>query len=85
MEQMKKPEITYPCTWSYRLIGEDRAGMIEAIPGTMGAIKHTFEAGNRSSGGKYVTINIEAFVQSEEERLSVFALLRSIATVKMVI
>jgi uncharacterized protein len=82
---MDTPLITYPCTWSYRLIGEDCELMMREIPAKMGCIKHEISAGNRSRQGKYVSINIEAVVHDDNERLSVVPLLQSIPTVKMVI
>jgi putative lipoic acid-binding regulatory protein len=77
--------LTYPCTWSYRLIGEDCDLMIREIPARMGSIKHEISTGNRSKRGKYVSINIDAIVHDNHERLSVATLLQSIPTVKMVI
>jgi putative lipoic acid-binding regulatory protein len=81
---MENPLITYPCTWSYRLIGEDGELMVREIPGKMGCVKHEISFANRSRQGKYVSINIEAVVSSDEERLSVAARLRCIPSVKMV-
>lgn len=82
---MEKPIITYPCAWSYRVIGEDCEQIKREIPGKMGCIKHEICVANRSNQGKYVSINIEALVQSDEERISLVALLQSIPGVKMVI
>jgi uncharacterized protein len=84
-ENMEKPSITYPCTWSYRLIGEDSELIIKEIPPKMGSIKHEISEANRSKQGKYVSINIDAIVSDDNERLSVVLLLQSIPTVKMVI
>jgi uncharacterized protein len=81
---MEELLITYPCTWSYRLIGEDGELMMKEIPGKMGNIKHEICAANRSRHGKYVSVNIEALVHDDEERLSVVPLLQSIPTVRMV-
>lgn len=81
---MEKPSITYPCKWSYRLIGEDGELMIKEIPAKMGRIKHEISPANRSKQGKYVSINIEAIVRSDDERLSVVPLLQGIPTVRMV-
>jgi uncharacterized protein len=82
---MEQPLLTYPCTWSYRVIGEDKEQMIQEIPQIMGTIRHTISVANLSRQGKYVSINIEATVHNEEERRSVVPLLRNIPKVKMVI
>ncbi len=82
---MKKPVITYPCTWSYRLIGSDGDRIYKEIPGKMGDIEYTINPGNQSTGGKYVSVGIEAVVRDEAQRLSLLGLLRSIPTVKIVL
>jgi putative lipoic acid-binding regulatory protein len=82
---VEKPIITYPCSWSYRVIGTDKELMLKKIPEKLGTIKHTVSAGNQSAKGKYTSLNIDAVVHDEKERLSVLSLLQSIETVKMVI
>ena len=59
--------------------------MIREIPLKLGAIPHTVTEGNRSSRGNYCSLNIDATVQSEQERLSILPLLQSISCVKMVL
>ena len=82
---MDKPVIQYPCTWSYRVIGADKETMLREIPEKLSAIKHSICAGNRSAKGTYISINVEALVNDEQEQLAITPLLQSIPTVKMVI
>lgn len=82
---MEKPEIEYPCTWSYRAIGSDKNLMMQEIPKKLASIPHTISPGNMSRAGKYCSINIDATVQSESERHTVTTMLRSISGVKMVL
>ena len=82
---MEKPVIEYPCTWSYRAIGTDKDVMLKEIPKKLGSIPHTVSPGNTSRGGNYCSLNIDATVQSESERLSITPLLKSIPGVKMVL
>ena len=82
---MEKPEIEYPCTWSYRAIGTDKELMLREIPNKLGSIPHTVSPGNTSRAGNYCSLQIDATVQSESERLSVTPLLQSIPGVKMVL
>ena len=82
---MKKPVIEYPCTWSYRVIGSDSTLMMKEIPARLGDIQHTITPANLSRKGNYCSINVEAIVQTESERLSIIPLLRSIPEVKMVL
>jgi putative lipoic acid-binding regulatory protein len=67
------------------VIGEDRALILSKLPELLGHIDHTISPANASATGKYVSINIDAFVHNEEERLSLLPLLRSIPKVKIVI
>jgi uncharacterized protein len=82
---MEQPIITYPCNWSYRLICEDCELIMKEVPGKMGNIKHEISPVNRSKQGKYVSVNIEAVVNSDDERLSIAPKLMSIPTVRMVL
>jgi uncharacterized protein len=81
---MENPLITYPCAWSYRLIGEDGEQIVREIPGKMGGVRHEISFANRSRQGRYVSINVDAIVSSDEERLSVASRLQRIPGVRMV-
>ena len=82
---MKKPVIEYPCTWSYRAIGTDANLMKKEIPLKLGSIPHTITSGNTSREGNYCSVNIDAMVHTETERLSIVPLIKSIPGVKMVL
>jgi uncharacterized protein len=82
---MEKPEIEYPCIWSYRTIGSDHDSMMKEIPLKLGTIPHTITPGNQSSKGNYCSLNVDATVQSEMERHAVTTLLKSVSGVKMVL
>jgi putative lipoic acid-binding regulatory protein len=71
----RKPEIDYPCTWSYRIIGADELRMRMAVREIVGAVEHELTMGLESAGGKYRSIQLELVVESEERRLSLFAAL----------
>ena len=82
---MDKPVITYPCTWSYRVIGMDKSLMIKEISEKLERVQYTLNDGNISTKGNYISINVDAVVRNEEERLALLPLLRSISTVKIVL
>lgn len=82
---MDRPEITYPCTWTYRVIGSDGELMLREIPKRLIKFKFVITPGNRSRRGKYVSINVDAMVRDEAERNSIVGLLQDIPTVRMVI
>ncbi|MCK5367825.1 MAG: DUF493 domain-containing protein [Cyclobacteriaceae bacterium] len=82
---MKKPIINYPCKWSYKVIGSDQAFLAEEILNKLKHIKFEINLSNQSSQGTYVSFKIEAYVNSENERIDIFNVLKDIPTVKFVI
>lgn len=64
-----RPEIIYPCRWQYRLIGSERAAMIEAVGAMVDIGRCAISEGNTSSGGRYCSIIVELTVDDEGERL----------------
>ena len=81
----RKPDITYPCTWEYKVIGENqeqlRALIFKACDPAIPEIKLS----NISSSGKYYSLNATLEVDSEEMRNSIFDKLHKHPSVKMVI
>jgi putative lipoic acid-binding regulatory protein len=82
---MDKPIVKYPCDWSYRVIGEDESAVKIAISEVMGNTKHTLESSNKSSGGKYLSLNLSCKVKSEGERVNIFNMLKAASVIKMVL
>ena len=82
---MEKPQIDYPCTWSYKVIGSDKKLVTEAILVILEKFDYQFSESNQSRTGKYVSFHISARVESEEERNELFCMLQDIPTVKMVL
>jgi len=80
---MKKKEILYPCSWSYKLIGMSRDDMENAVKPLM---KHKeFTLTDSHKKGKYLSLNLSLHVESEEERLSFFSALKDCPGIKMVL
>jgi putative lipoic acid-binding regulatory protein len=72
-----KPEINYPCEWSYQLIGRGEEEICEAVLNALGSKKHTIARSRRSSKGNFVSMRLTLIVENEDERLSFFNALRS--------
>lgn len=85
MQSPERPEIEYPCTWTYQVIGSDEAGLRAAVAALLGAREHRLEAGQQSSGGKYSSVKLELEVADEGERNALFAALTEIAGVRLVL
>jgi uncharacterized protein len=80
---MKKAEITYPCEWSFRVIGKDKEHLAGDIKKIMSDRMYRMEESNRN--GKYVSLNLKLTVDSKQERNLIFAALKSSANVTMVL
>ncbi|HMA86892.1 MAG TPA: DUF493 domain-containing protein [Desulfosalsimonadaceae bacterium] len=82
---MQKPNIKYPCQWSYRIIGKEERLLREAAVSVTGDRPYTLRKSNTSSGGKYVSLNLTVTVLDENERLQIFGELKKCRAVRMVL
>lgn len=80
----KKPVITYPCLWLYKVIGEDAAALARAI-NTVCPAPSVIIPSKTSSGGKYCSLNVEVEVADEAARLAIYQNLKNHLAVKMVL
>lgn len=81
----RRPEIQYPCQWQYRIIGEDRAAMYQAIHALVPASACTVSEANVSSGGRYLSLSLEVTVTDDAERLRFYQLLAGHPAIRMVL
>lgn len=79
-----KPDITYPCEWEYRIIGEDEMKVKEAVF-EIAPRKYDLQEKNKSSKGRFVSLHLKIIVNSEEERNQIFSALCKHKEIKMVI
>jgi hypothetical protein len=68
----QKPEITYPCLWSYRVIGADEVRLRAVISEVVVGLEHSLTLANESSHGRYRSIALEVLVRDEEHRNAIF-------------
>lgn len=81
----EKPEINYPTSWGYKVIGRDKKALEACIKEVMGEKKHLCSLGNTSRTGKFHTYNALCTVDTEEERYKIFAFFENHRDVDMVI
>jgi putative lipoic acid-binding regulatory protein len=81
----EKPEIDYPCSWVYKVIGEDTQVLQELILTACAPSAVEISHSHSSSGGKYHSLNATLTVDSEEMRLQIYAALKSHPAVKIVL
>ena len=82
---MEQPEIKYPCQWTYRIIGMKEEQLRNIIKVCLGTKKYELTAGNTSSKGKYISLNLETRVNSQKQRDEIFKRLSQNPEVKMII
>ena len=81
----QKPEIDYPCSWLYKVIGEREKEIKEAVHQICAGKAFTFAYSHTSTGGKYHSFNVELEVENEEERVSIYNSFINHPAVKVVI
>ena len=80
-----KLEIDYPCCWLYKVIGTDPDAMRAAVLETIDAEEVRIEESNTSSGGRFVSLNVEVTVQSDDERTGYYEALKESHAIRMVL
>ncbi len=80
----EKADITYPCAWLYKVIGEDVIALTQAITAVCPVVI-SLAASKTSSGGKYCSLNVEIEVADEASRLAIYQNLKNHLAVKIVL
>ena len=81
----KRPEIDYPCTWVYKVIGQDCSLLKDAITSACAPADVQICHSHSSSKGKYHSLNAELVVADEKTRLSIYEILKNNPAVKFVL
>ncbi len=81
----QRPEIEYPCTWVYKVIGEDCSLLKDSIVSACSPIPVKISHSHTSSKGKYHSLNAEVEVPTEEIRLKVYETLKRCPAVKIIL
>jgi putative lipoic acid-binding regulatory protein len=93
MDMNRRPEIAYPCPWTYKVIGRVEADVRRAVK-VMLSVCLDRDSGDRawelarsrtSGQGTYVSLNLSLTVNSEQERDALHAGLRDCPEIMMVI
>lgn len=83
--EKQKPDIEYPCAWLYKVITSDRYGTEEQIAAMFQDVDCTIALSHVSSGGRYSSLDVEVQVASEEHRNCLYAALKELTGVRMVL
>jgi len=75
-DRRDKLELTYPCSWSYKLIGYEKKAIQKAIHDVIVEREHDLTHSNKSKGGKYISMNLELVIQNDDERNFIYEALK---------
>jgi uncharacterized protein len=84
----ERPDINYPTSWGFKLIGKDKEALLKCIKEVMkevGEKEHICSLGNASKTGKFHSYNASCTVDTEEERNKIFKYFEDHDDVDMVI
>lgn len=80
-----KPEIEYPCPWTYRIICTDEEALRAAVITIVGHLAHTLVHVQTSASGRYQTLQLDLVVRDEAQRLSIFETLARHPSVRFMV
>lgn len=84
-ETTQKLELEYPCTWCYKVVAYERAGIEIAAMEIFMERPYSLNPSNSSKSGKYISMNLELLVHNEDERTYFYETLKAHPHVKMVL
>lgn len=84
-QENKKPQIDYPCKWSYKIIGLSVDDMITAVEEIVINLEYDLTPSNISKKAKYFSLNVEVIVPSELVRDMIFENFTNHPAIKFVI
>jgi putative lipoic acid-binding regulatory protein len=84
LDSNSRPEITYPCEWSYKIIGNNIDKILEAIENAVSGLKYDVTPSNISKNGNYYSLNLKLTVPNEVVRDLIYQKLDSSDSVKIV-
>lgn len=81
----QKPEINYPCSWSYKVIAQKKEHIECVVEDICISKEYELKYSNNSKSGKYVSMSFTTTVTSEQERVEIFNRLQQHEDIKMVL
>jgi len=82
---MPQPVVTYPCTWSFTLIGTNAQAVRDTVASCLQPNRYQLTPSNKSRTGKFVSLHLETEVISEEARNRLFTRLQEAPSIKMIL
>lgn len=66
----ERPEIVYPCTWTWVLVGEGEAVLLDHVEVVLAGVAHEKSVKRQSAQGRYSSIEVTLVVQDEAHRFA---------------
>ncbi len=81
----KKLELTYPCTWSYKIVINSHCNINHIIKNAIGDRSYKVSTANNSKNGTYKSYKMTLLVHNEDDRIELYNLLKRENCVKIVL
>ncbi len=79
-----KAGIDYPCEWAYKVIGNDKESVHNAIASVIQDSEYKISDSNTSKTGKYLSFNVTVIVNDEAFRNKIYQAFKEHADIKFV-
>ena len=76
-DRTDKLELTYPCSWSYKLIAGEKEALEQAIRDVIDEREHKLTHSKNSKSGKYISMNLDLVIQNDDERNFIYEALKA--------
>ena len=83
--EKKKPEVIYPCLWTYSVIGQDEEDLRLCVGEVLRGRPHKVSFGQQSPEKKYTAMRVDLTVDNQSDRDQLFHAFRQHPKVKFVL
>ena len=84
-DEERKLNLTYPCAWIYKIIGQNPEEMKSAVHEIICDRFFSINLSRTSENAKYHSLNVEVTVESESHRQAIYEALKSHRAIKIVL
>jgi len=81
----EKLELNYPCNWVYKIIGHNDEEIKQAVHEVVERAEYTLKPSKTSKKGKFKSFTLEVLVHNEDDRKTLYEILRAHNKIKMVL
>lgn len=81
----EKLQLTYPCQWTYKVIGAGEEILRLAISDILPDRDYSVTLSNQSRTGKYCCLNLQMTVDSDEDRTQLYEALRRHSLIRIIL